>query len=51
MSDFIFTINFKFGEGEVAEATVKIGNSINVTNKLTEACSDVAKPMVVKVVN
>ncbi|RCN50946.1 CUB domain protein, partial [Ancylostoma caninum] len=38
----------KFGEGEVAEATVKIGNSINVTNKLTEACSDVAKPMVVK---
>ncbi|EPB67096.1 CUB domain protein [Ancylostoma ceylanicum] len=38
----------KFGEGEVAEATVKIGNSINVTNKLVEACSDVAKPTVVK---
>ncbi|KAK6758663.1 hypothetical protein RB195_016095 [Necator americanus] len=38
----------KFGDGEVAEATVKIGNTINVTNKLTETCSDVVKPMVVK---
>ncbi|VDK47883.1 unnamed protein product, partial [Cylicostephanus goldi] len=38
----------KFGDGEVAEATVKIGNSINITNKLVEACSDVAKPVVVK---
>ncbi|ETN73401.1 CUB domain protein, partial [Necator americanus] len=37
-----------FGDGEVAEATVKIGNTINVTNKLTETCSDVVKPMVVK---
>ncbi|ETN74002.1 CUB domain protein [Necator americanus] len=38
----------KFGDGEVAEATVKIGNTVNVTNKLTETCSDVVKPMVVK---
>ncbi|VDM59738.1 unnamed protein product [Angiostrongylus costaricensis] len=33
----------------VAEATVKIGNYINETNDLTVTCSDVVKPIMVKV--
>ncbi|WKY13932.1 hypothetical protein Q1695_004623 [Nippostrongylus brasiliensis] len=37
----------RFGDGEVNDATIKVGNAISTVDKLTETCSDVAKPMVV----
>ncbi|KAK6045385.1 CUB domain protein [Cooperia oncophora] len=38
----------KFGDDEVDSATVKEGNAIRQVFKLTETCSDVLKPIVVK---